>query len=222
MHEADQLIQWLQCRELIEAQESSSSPAIVAGRSQHRLYSHVAKLRPDDLFFGPMVPWCVLRPDAAYFSRQQTRFSDQLFVAPRAFADELLGLALTLKARRKLGCSAAVKGVRSSTGGVRGDEGRLPELIPFLWDGEEGGPFHLESEISENLMKLSKARKVPVELLHLPRILSRAANADSGMDVMSKCKRFLWSLPRATCIHLASGGRFCGSNSTGLVPCKRQ
>jgi hypothetical protein len=86
--EAKQLKQWARCLALIEAHE-----ATVRGGAPFDL---VLKVRPDDLWYGALVPSCALAPNVALVSRMLgSRLSDQVMLLPRRLATSVLGLADT-------------------------------------------------------------------------------------------------------------------------------
>ena len=72
--EVKQLKQWSQCMTMIEAHKRKNS----------MLFDAAIKIRPDDYWYGAMLPYCALNLKTnAYISRQETRWSDQWFALPR-------------------------------------------------------------------------------------------------------------------------------------------
>jgi hypothetical protein len=84
-HHANQLRQWAQCMDSIEKHELLTTSSAVHSLKQDGeerkptkeqllravfRYDVVIKARPDDLWYGPILPWCSFRRDVAYVSQQ--------------------------------------------------------------------------------------------------------------------------------------------------------
>jgi len=213
-HDADQLRQWAQCYGLVVQAESKASVQ----------YSHVAKARPDDLWFGPTLPYCALAPARALVSAQRMRFSDQFFLLPRRLAFDVFTMIVEMDRQGLISCylPGREKGWANATVGPGSDapldaprDAPLvtpppPPEVPLVMslESKNGGPFRLEAHIDEALRKAAAAKKVPLDVVHLPRVLSR--DSAEG-DYASKCQRFLWAVPFDLCVRLVSANRFCVS-----------
>ncbi len=111
-HHIAQLRQWAQCFKLVVDEENKKLVWLKEDPGGHgnvklSRYSLVAKIRPDDFWFGPMLPFCVFDPlYVAYQSAQQHRFSDQFFVIPRQLADDWFSTIEEFKRQGWVNCRA--------------------------------------------------------------------------------------------------------------------
>jgi len=132
-HHSNQLRQWAQCMDSIEKHELLATSrrkdrlnrvrnqeTTPIDKSMHETFRYdiIVKARPDDIWYGPILPWCSFRQDTAYISRQvrpfliilsfhplfpshcfvfvsfsriqKSRYSDQFFILSRALAGDVL------------------------------------------------------------------------------------------------------------------------------------
>jgi len=223
VHAADQVKQWAQCYGMITQHENGEyggavTPEQGQGRNVEGLhelsnttkllpYDVIIKVRPDDLWFGPMLPFCAFQNGVAYITRQKERFSDQFFILPRILASNVFNMIFDFKARGLVHCHHPKLNL-----GLSGDEnesavavnGAMLDAPPIVTLADAAGEFKFEPEFFSSFSRGAKAHKVPVRLLHFPRILSRDGERD---DVISKCKRFLWFIPTAQCARLSNAAK---------------
>jgi len=178
-HEAKQLKQWSRCLRMIEIHEKRA----------RKKFDVVIKMRPDDLWFGAMVPHCLLNPTKiAYISRQQKRWSDQWFTMPRDLAQTFLEIVTT---DFRPQCSFENK-MNASKIRKFGDNSFEESVFLFL-------KHHA-----------SNANKKVVASL-FPRILSRTKDGSwskagsAARDIKNKCERFLWYSPMDDCFNAVLG-----------------
>ena len=127
-----QVKQWKQCQMQVEEHEKERGMKFTA----------VAKLRPDDHWYGPILPWCALDlGTTAYFAmaaasekaqaRDNTvtatatssdraslrRWSDQFFVLPRSSASRVMRLYDDMMAKGEIFCKDGVATMNHETKG---------------------------------------------------------------------------------------------------------
>ena len=173
--ESRQLKQWARCLKMIEEYE----------RKAKGKFDVVIKARPDDLWFGPMVPHCVLDvKNVALISRQELRWSDQWFVLPRAVAQRTLDVAN--------------RGLKPHCAGGAGSKNVNISKI------RKAGSPPFEDMIFAQLAADARAFNVDIVPSLYPRIISRAFDpraltASERHDVHVKCERFMWYVARDDC-----------------------
>ncbi len=188
-----QIKQWLLCGDAIQDFEATKKDSFKA----------VMKIRPDDLWYGPIVPHCAFLKNRIYASSHtDKKMSDQWWLVPREVLTDLM------------------KGLRSRFHGVCDTGGSIAGLRTSrpVQSGGENAQFELSvhdifSEISERWHY-----KLSIELQ--PRIITRpdpllqGYEAVNGKDVMfdskKKCAtffkfedRFDWSVD--DCVSLVLG-----------------
>jgi len=185
-NEVKQLKQWSRCMTMIEAHEQRTNT----------LFDAVVKIRPDDLWYGAMPPYCTLNLKTnAYISRQQKRWSDQWFALPRNLAEVFFHAVRTglrpychYQRRPLVNCSK----VRKSGS---------PPFEEMIFD-------FLKSQASKN--------NIHVTGLILPRILTRqklkeeetaktSKHPASAKNVKDMCQRFKWYLGSEDCQRMVMG-----------------
>ena len=201
-----QLRQWAQCWKLIVDEEMEARR-----RPNGRQYSIVAKLRPDDFWFGPMLPYCAFSPRVAYQSAQFDRFSDQFFMVPRVIASKWFSIFRDFQRRNWINCKAGKHGA------IKSQRGHTASL----YDPASNKPdFAFEVKLQELLVTAAHKQKVEVRLVSFPRILTRerhvynngaienttiegnnTSNMNDG-DARSKCLKFAWFADTSECIEL--------------------
>ena len=162
---------------------------------QNRLFDTIIKIRPDDYWFGPMVPHCVLKSVSAlgpgrtaYISRQKARWSDQFFILPRQMAQTFF---------RPL----------DSGGGAAGEcHGATSGLV--ISDRRIVDPEHFERQVFELLKLHAAGSGAMVTPMLLPRMLSakhckpvcRKSGKHGKDSDEEKCDRFMWYIPQSYCL----------------------
>jgi hypothetical protein len=182
-NEVKQLKQWSRCMTMIEAREQKDNV----------LFDAVVKIRPDDLWYGAMPPYCALNLKTnAYISRQQKRWSDQWFALPRNLAQVFMhavqtGLTPYCDHQRK----------------------------PFFNNSKirRSGSLPYEEMIFEFLKTQAMKQKVHITSLLLPRILTRQKDSEEGAtkhthiekNTQDMCQRFKWYLGSDDCLQTVLG-----------------
>lgn len=182
-NEVKQLKQWSRCMTMIEAHEQKNNV----------LFGAVVKIRPDDLWYGAMPPYCALNLKTnAYISRQQKRWSDQWFALPRSLAQVFLhavqtGLTPYCDHQRK----------------------------PFVNNSKirKAGSLPYEEMIFEFLKTQARKQKVHITSLLLPRTLTRQKDSEDGAtkhahiekSTKDMCQRFKWYLGSDDCLQTVLG-----------------
>jgi len=184
LHKAAQARQWAQCFGMVEAHE--------AVKGKRFRYDLVMKLRPDDLWFGPLPPLCSMAPNVAIVSHQASRFSDQWFVLPRSMAKAVFTCIHEWAKEGSLKCRKIPK-----------EKGAAVMLLPGFSEGNRYS-FHFEDTFHSTLMKEARAKQIKVTEVILPRILTREPDTNSS-DAKSKCQKFFRFLPLENCMELAEG-----------------
>jgi hypothetical protein len=178
-NQVKQLTQWSHCLKLINSFEAETG----------NKFDAVVKLRPDDLWFGPMVPWCALNlRHQAYISRQQKRWSDQFFIIPRSVATLFMDIVET--------------DLRPRCG--KGDEQAHVRI-----DGSP--PF--EDMVFHCLKRYSAQIGVNVQGSALPRVVSKIAETKPDevrrqiKKIHDVCGRFMWFSDKEMCASAILGKR---------------
>ena len=176
-----QIKQWEKVFSMVRQYEAKAKKTFVS----------VIKLRPDDLWFGAMVPQCTLDlRKTVYISRQKTRWSDQWFILPRSFAEKIMNIA-----------SRSEK-IRPRSNNLQGECS-----IPF----KPGNGF--EIMFFEYLKNSAHSSNMKISATLYPRILARV-NVNSlaahlqpraKKDIDDKCKRFLWNVGTQLCRDVVNG-----------------
>lgn len=136
----------------------------------------VIKVRPDDLWFGPFIPYCALQRRVAYLSRQKERFSDQFFVIPRELAERVLTMVFRMAEDGLVQC-ASVEG-----------EPLGQEVVLLAGPENFGQRFHFEDNFYTRFQAIAHNASVSIKLLALPRALSREGKSkDDMIEKVSLC-----------------------------------
>jgi hypothetical protein len=183
-NEVKQLKQWSRCMTMVEAYEQKTST----------LFDAVVKIRPDDLWYGAMPPYCALNLKTnAYISRQQKRWSDQWFALPRNLAQDFFHAVRT--------------GLRPYCHYQR------KPLVNCSKVRKSGSP-PFEEMIFDFLKSQALKKDIHVTSLILPRILTRqkeeeaaktSKHAASQKNVRDMCQRFKWYLGSEDCQRMVTG-----------------
>ena len=185
--EVRQLKQWDTCLQMIIHHEQ-----------QHRsIFDAVVKIRPDDLWYGPMVPNCILNiTHRGYIGHQPgRRWSDQWFMLPRQLAEFVFQ---SVRYDLRPHCQQPNHG-----------SGEQPTLV--LWS--KGLP-PFEEQIFDSMKKHARRLEIKIVSSYWPRILSRRNPEASEsphlqhraqLDLTTKCNRFLWWRPEVECKSIMIG-----------------
>jgi len=185
-HAAMQLKQYSRCMDRVDEYEYARGTA----------FAFVAKIRPDDLWYGPMVPHCALSQTYALISQSSNdgRWSDQFFILPRALAHTFM----------RLGHTDIVPHCVEKT--------RPNATDPIFITSIDSKEKRFEGRLFEALKHHARRQGIAAVGVFFPRILIRAdplvdaAQSDRlQREINVKCANFMPFAPAGDCMRFMLG-----------------